>query len=116
MADAVDYLGHPCQVTRAREAFAEMIDLARRNTEGDSREVPRRIGRLLNDLSERLGHLLAAQQAVIDLLPDDTDNDSARAVLSVAGPYGVETCDLVAELAGYSLLALELGGVAKAGR
>lgn len=114
MSDSVakDYLGHPCQVTIARQHFDEMVDQARRNAGSDGRAISRRIGRLLNDIDAKLSHLAETPDVVLELLPSDTDSDPARAVLAMAKPYGVDICNQFAELAGYALLALDVGGVA----
>lgn len=106
-----DYLGHPCEIIKASEQYEEMIASARSKTQRDRREVTRQIGRLLNAIDARLQHMQATPEAVIQLLSSDTDRDAARAVLEMATPYGNSICNQFAELAGFTLLALELGGL-----
>jgi hypothetical protein len=107
MSEAVDYLGHPCDLTRARGQFAGPLEEARVLAEREPREIARQLGRQLLDLNERL----SCQHEVANALLRCDLEDEARAIVTMASPYSCETSNRLYQLAGLALFALEqLGG------
>ena len=103
---AVDYLGHPCMVTEAFARFDYAVKEARKL---DPREVVRQIGILLNRLTDRGEHSGNALNLALDSLPNSTDEDGVRALLTMAIAYDAETANGLYRLAGCMLVALEQG-------
>ena len=103
MSEAVDYLGHPCDLTRARAEFAGPLEEARALAEREPREIARQLGRQLLDLNERLN----CQHEVAEALLRCDLEDDARAMVMMASPYSCETSNRLFRLAGLVLVALD---------
>lgn len=102
----LDYLGHPCRIAEAFDRFSEPVKEARKR---DQRDVVRDIGIGLNELIERDAHTGNALDLALDSLPNSTDEDKVRALLTMAIAYDVETSNKLFRLAGLVLVALERG-------
>ena len=102
----LDYLGHPCQIAQAMDHFKEPFEASRVL---DPRELVREIGKILNVLNERTEQMCAAMDVARNLLPNNTDDDEARAVLAMAAPYHLNSANMLYDLTGHVLAALERG-------
>jgi hypothetical protein len=102
-----DHLGFPCQVTQAREQFADSIDQAVEWATHDPRGANRRIGKALLDLRIRMSHMILSLEVANASLPEDTDSDNSRAILTLAEEYATKTADLFDRLAGHVLVVME---------
>ena len=107
----LDYLGHPCRIAEAFDRFSEPVKEARKR---DQRDVVRNIGIGLNELIERDEHTRNALELSLDLLPNSTDEDKVRALLTMAVAYDLKTADTLYRLAGLVLVALEQGKLLEA--
>lgn len=111
MADSVvkDYLGHPCRVTEALAYFSEAVDEARTAAKTEPRAIARSVGASLLDISARCTRIYDGLDAVLHLLPNDTDSDRARAVLEMLLASATDLSTEVWNHAGAALVALEVG-------
>ena len=104
----LDYLGHPCQIAKAKDHFEEPLKEAR---DMDVRELVRAIGGQLNGLDNR-HHLLGAalslaHRTLLDVV--DSEDDGEMALLTMAISYHSDSADMHFNLAGKVLAALEHG-------
>ncbi len=106
MADetVLDYLGHPCQLTEALNRYGLAADRVR---DHEPRNVKRRVGVVLMDLSDRIENEPHALTVMRDALPNNSDQDGVRALLTMAISHANETAAVFATLAGLVLAALE---------
>ena len=102
----LDYLGHPCQIAKAKDFFEEPLKEAR---DMDVRVLVRAIGGQLNDLSDRHQHLLSALNLAYRTLVHvvDSEDDGEIALLTMAISYQLDSANMHFNLAGKVLAALE---------
>ena len=99
----VDHQGRPCPVAAAIERFAEPIEEARKLSRLD---LVRSIARAMSDISARQEVVFEAVELAADALPNSTDSDAARAVLTMAKAYDLQTSTQWWDFTGFVLLAL----------
>ena len=102
----LDYLGHPCQIAKAMHFFEDSLKESRTL---DPRELARKIGELINSLNHRAEQTETALKVALSALPRTGDDDATRAVLEMASPYHLESCNMLYDLSGHVLAALEHG-------
>ena len=102
----LDYLGHPCQIAKASRFFADSIKESR---ELDPRQLAHQIGKLINELNHRAEQTRTALDVALSVLPATGDDEATRAVLEMASPYQLDTCNMLYDLSGHVLAALEHG-------
>lgn len=106
-----DFLGPPNRVAASLEYFAEPVRAARELAAVDPRALARDVGKSVKDISDKAARLNDALRAALQLLPDDSDNDEARAVLELIRASSVSLCNDIFRFAGSALVSLELGGL-----
>lgn len=104
----LDYLGHPCQIAKAKDHFEEPLKEARLL---DARHLVSNIGGHLNGLDHRHQQLSAALSLAHRLLLNavDSEDDSELALLEMAISYHSETMSELFAVSGQVLAALERG-------
>jgi len=107
----LDRLGNPCAIAAAFDRFSPSIEDARALP---SLDLKRFISSALVDIDERGYHSYNALQLALDSLPNSTDDDPVRALLTMAIAYQVDTDNRQHELAGRVLVALEHGKLLEA--
>lgn len=102
----LDYLGRPCMLAAARERYDDEIEAAR---ELSVQELTRFLGEDLMELEERDLNAHSALNLALKSLPNSTDTDEVRALLTMAIGYGAATANKAYVFAGRVLVALEHG-------
>lgn len=97
-------LGHPCAFTKAKERFAEPASTVRGR---EFREVERRTGHLLMDLSDRLENGVSATRVMRDLVSSTDDDGKLKALVEMLTDYECETANLFYRLAGHVIAGFE---------
>ena len=106
-------LGHPARINQAREQFADALAQATVLASHDPTAINGQLGRALLDLRNRMSHLLMAMDIANTALPEDTDSDDSRSILTMAEEYAVETADRFDKFAGLVLVVMEQNGAAE---
>ena len=99
-----DFLGHPSKLARALERLDVDTAEARKL---DQRELVRKIGILIDNLMDRAGYTFDALELARDTVEGVGDAEQAHALLAMAAPYQVDSCNMLGELGGHILAALE---------
>lgn len=107
-----DFLGHPNKTTEAFELFSSPVEDARKKAALDQRTIGRQVGINLLRVYERINLGALIFEAMLGALPNDTDSDAIKALLTMGDEYQMETANLFYGLAGEILVALEQGGLA----
>lgn len=107
----LDYLGHPCQIAKAMHFFEDPLKEARAL---HPNELIRKIGELINLLNHRAEQTDTALKVALSALPRTGDDDATRAVIEMASPYQLESCNMLYDLSGCVLAALERGNLVEA--
>ena len=103
----VDYLGHPCRFTEAKELFCESLSEAK---DKEFREIKRNVGKLLLSLSNRLSYSYNASNAVCDLMETIGDAEEPHALMAMISAYEVDTANIFYKFAGLVLAGFESMG------
>jgi hypothetical protein len=101
---AVDYLGHPCKFTEAKDLFCESLSGAKNK---EFREIKRTLGRLLLRLNERLSYSYNASKAVCNLMETIDDAEEPHALMEMISAYEIDTANIFYEFAGLVLAGFE---------
>ena len=104
----LDYLGHPCEIAKARDLFDEPLKAARKI---EARPLCRDIGRYLNELTDRDLNANFAIDLALTLAQDvDGPNvDGLRALLEMMKTYAADSSSMMFNFSGNVLAALERG-------
>ena len=100
-------LGHPCRITQARAQFAHELAEATVWDAQDPMALNGQIARALMDLRSRMTHVLMALDVANSALPEDTDSDDSRSILTMAEEFSAETADRFDKFAGQVLAQME---------
>ena len=107
----VDYLGHPSQLALALARLDYQLPKSRKL---EQRDLVRSIGILLNELMDRIGHSNDVLELARDTLASTGEDEQIHALLEMAVPYEVESCNKLCELGGHVLAALEQANMTQA--
>lgn len=102
--NVVDYLGHPCRFTQAKTRFEESIFSAERK---EFREIKRKVGALLLELSDRVTNALYGSTAIRNLVGSLDGSDESCALIEMLSAYQLETTNIYEEFAGLILVGFE---------
>ena len=104
-----DYLGHPCEIAKARVDFGESLQRAQRL---EPRALAREIGIQLNKINARMEHTGLAIGVACEALQHAGDDAPTRSVLTMVKAYDGDTCNMFFVLAGHVLAMLERANLA----
>lgn len=97
--------GMPLDISRHQH----LVDLAKEDLRSDHLSFPRQLAMAAASVHDALGVLPDLADAVLDLLPTDTDGDKARAVLQGMRPFLNQLADSGTKLSSLALLAVAEG-------
>ena len=100
----VDYLGHPCRFTQAKDRFSDSLSRAQRK---EFRAIKRNVGESLLNLSDRLNSALYGSTAIRNLVNTQDDSEEAGALIEMLVAYQLTTSNIFEEFAGLILAGFD---------